>query len=100
MDKRRKISFPSFEIDNIKKSLDETNHISTHRIMKEYDKYKLEKIYYHPKLGFLQVMAVMKMIDINYSPAYSCMKNWTKEQQKQLKNANKIEYIKLKRVYK
>jgi hypothetical protein len=98
MDKSKRISFPSFEIPDIIKILDARGYISTHRIQHEYNKYKLGKIYYHSKLGFLQVMSITKMIDISYSPTYQDMKNWTKRQQEQLMNSNKIEYIVLKKV--
>lgn len=93
-----KISFPSFELNDIAKQLDKHGYVSTHRIRKEYDKYKLGKIYNHPKLGNLRVVSITKMIDISYSPAYKYKKHWTKQQLETLQNTNKIEYIVLERV--
>jgi hypothetical protein len=98
MNKKNKISFPSFEISNYQKNLAKWGVLSTHRIRDEYNKYKLGKIYYHPKLGFLKVVSITKMINIKYSPAYKWIKEWTEEQQSQLKKSKKIEYLVLEKV--
>jgi len=91
------ISFPTNEISLYKKILKKQKFISTHRILQEYNKYKLGKIYYNKDLGLLRVVSVTKLFDITYSLGYNHFKKWTKEQQHDLLNSNKIEYIVLEK---
>jgi proline iminopeptidase len=79
------INFPSFEISALKKKLDKGLHISTHRVDKEYGKYRLGYYYCHPDLGVLRVVSVTDLVDIMHSPVYkSHFSKWTKKQQGEL----------------
>jgi hypothetical protein len=94
------ISFPKHEMPQYKKSLSETGIISTHRILDEYNKYKIGNYYYNFELGILKVVSITTLTDIKYSPIFKTnFLKWTLQQQSELVSFGMlgIEYIILKK---
>lgn len=87
------IDFPKNELKSLRQRLNQNKSIYTTRILNEYNKYKLNEIYFSP-LGKLKVVNIQKGEGIDSHP----FKDELTESQKKQINGHKYDLIELRRI--